>query len=183
MILTASGIWISRAAETPHADPITFENIAARSGVDFVLRNSATPARRQIETMVSGVAIFDYNSDGKPDIYFVNGARQPQLDKPDPSYYNRLYRNDGAGRFTDVTLAAGVRGDGFATGVAAGDFDNDGWEDLFIAGVNHNILYRNRGNGTFEDVTERAGLGPACRRSEAVVGFGRLVRLRQRRTA
>jgi hypothetical protein len=70
--------------------------------------------------MVSGVAIFDYNSDGKPDIYFVNGARQPQLDKPDPSYYNRLYRNDGGGRFTDVTLAAGVRGDGFATGVAAG---------------------------------------------------------------
>ena len=159
MILTATGIWISRAAETPHADPITFENIAARSGVDFVLRNSATPARRQIETMVSGVAIFDYNSDGKPDIYFVNGARQPQLDKPDPSYYNRLYRNDGEGRFTDVTLAAGVRGDGFATGVAAGDFDNDGWEDLFIAGVNRNILYRNRGNGTFEDVTERAGLG------------------------
>ena len=144
---TAAGIWISGAAETPHADPIAFENIAARSGVDFVLRNSATPARRQIETMVSGVAIFDYNSDGKPDIYFVNGARQPQLDKPDSSYYNRLYRNDGEGRFTDVTLAAGVRGDGFATGVAAGDFDNDGWQDLFIAGVNRNILYRNRGNG------------------------------------
>ena len=98
VILTATGIWISGAAETPHADPITFENIAARSGVDFVLRNSATPARRQIETMVSGVAIFDYNSDGKPDIYFVNGARQPQLDKPDPSYYNRLYRNNGDGR-------------------------------------------------------------------------------------
>jgi hypothetical protein len=155
---TAASIWISGAAETPHVDPITFENVASRAGVDFVLRNSATPARRQIETMVSGAAVFDYDSDGKPDIYFVNGARQPQLDKPDPSYYNRLYRNNGEGRFTDVTLAAGVRGDGFATGVAAGDFDNDGWEDLFVAGVNRNILYRNRGNGTFEDVTERAGL-------------------------
>src|SRR5207245_10488462 len=109
-------------------------------------------------TMVGVVAIFDYNDDRKPDIYFVNGARQPQLDKPDPSFYNRLYRNNGDGSFTDVTVAAGVRGDGFATGVSAGDFDNDGWEDLFLAGVNRNILYRNRGDGTFEDVTARAGL-------------------------
>ena len=119
-VLTLAGAWISRAAATPEPDPITFEDIAARSGVDFVLRNSATPERHQIETMVSGVAIFDYNGDGKPDIYFVNGARQPQLDKPDPSFYNRLYRNNGDGTFTDVTLAAGVRGDGFATGVAVG---------------------------------------------------------------
>src|SRR5215831_6643026 len=105
VILTAASIWISRAAAIPQPDPITFENVATRSGVDFVLRNSATPARRQIETMVSGVAIFDYNNDGKPDIYFVNGARQPQLDKPDAAYYNRLYRNNGDGSFTDVTLA------------------------------------------------------------------------------
>src|SRR5258708_37427803 len=119
---------ISRVAAAPQTDPITFEDVAGRAGVDFVLRNSATPARRQIETMVGGVAILDYNNDGKPDIYFVNGARQPQLDKPDASYYNRLYRNNGDGSFTDVTPAAGVRGDGFATGVAAADFDNDGWE-------------------------------------------------------
>jgi hypothetical protein len=158
IVLTAAGLWISRAAAIPPTDPVTFEDIAARSGVDFVLQNSATPARRQIETMVSGVAVFDYNNDGKPDIYFVNGARQPQLDKPDPSYYNRLYRNNGDGSFTDVTMPAGVRGEGFATGVAVGDFDNDGWEDLFIAGVNRNILYRNRGDGTFQDITERAGL-------------------------
>ena len=69
------------------------------------------------------------------------------------------YRNNGDGTFTDVTLAAGVRGEGFATGVAAADYDNDGWEDLFIAGVNRNILYRNRGDGTFEDVTARGGAG------------------------
>jgi hypothetical protein len=157
----AAVAWIVHAAGAPPLDPITFENIAPRAGVNFVLRNSASPQKRQIEPMVSGVAIFDYNNDGKPDLYFVNGARQPQLDKPDPSYYNRLFRNKGDGTFTDVTFEAGVRGDGFATGVAAADYDNDGWEDLFIAGVNRNLLYRNRGDGTFEDVTARAGLGTA----------------------
>jgi hypothetical protein len=152
------GTLLYPAGQPPLPDPITFADIAARAGVNFVLRNSATPDRRQIETMVGGVAVFDYNNDGKPDLYFVNGARQPQLDKPDPAYYNRLYRNNGDGTFTDVTLAAGVAGAGFATGVAAGDYDNDGWEDLFIAGLNRNILYRNRGDGTFEDVSARAGL-------------------------
>jgi hypothetical protein len=152
------GNWLLTGASSSKPDPITFEDIAVRGGVDFVLRNSATPAKHQIETMVGGVAVFDYNNDGKPDLYFVNGARQPQLDKPDASYYNRLYRNNGDGTFTDVTLTAGVSGAGFATGVAAGDYDNDGWEDLFIAGVDRNILYRNRGDGTFEDVTAHAGL-------------------------
>ena len=139
-------------------DPITFQDIARRAGVDFVLQNSATPERHQIETMVSGVAVFDYDNDGWPDLYFVNGARQPKLEKDDPSFYNRLYRNNRGTTFTDVTLKAGVRGEGFATGVAAGDYDNDGFTDLFIAGVNRNILYRNRGDGTFEDVTGRSGL-------------------------
>ena len=140
---------------------IQFVDIAAKAGVRFVLLDGSTPERHQIEPMVGGVAVFDFNNDGRPDIYFVNGARQPLLNKPDPSYYNRLYRNDGNFTFTDVTDEAGVRGDGFATGVAAGDYDNDGFVDLFIAGVNRNILYRNRGDGTFEDVTVRAGLGPA----------------------
>lgn len=108
--------------------------------------------------MVGGIAVFDFNSDGYADIYFVNGARQPELEKVDASFYNRLYRNDKNGRFTDVTLAAGVQGSGFATGVAAADYDGDGFPDLFVAGVNTNILYRNKGDGTFEDVTSRSGL-------------------------
>lgn len=148
--------WLPSAPARP--DPITFQDVASRARVEFILRNSATPEKHQIETMVSGVAVFDYNDDGWPDIYFVNGARQPRLEKDDPAFYNRLYRNNRDGTFTDVTLQAGVKGEGFATGVATGDYDNDGFTDLFIAGVNRNILYRNRGDGTFEDVTARAGL-------------------------
>ncbi len=154
------GSLLAYFAAPPLPQPIAFEDIATRAGVDFVLRNSATPERHQIEAMAGGVAVFDYNNDGRPDLYFVNGARQPSLDKPDPSWSNRLYRNNGDGTFTDVTLSAGVAGIGFATGVAAADYDNDGWEDLFIAGVDRNILYRNRGDGTFEDITARAGLNP-----------------------
>jgi hypothetical protein len=149
-------------ALTPSESPsIRFENIAARAGIDFVLRDCATPQRHQIEPMVGGVAVLDFNNDGRPDIYFVNGASQPSLQKSDPSFYNHLYRNNGNGTFIDVTEAAGVRGHGFETGVAAADYDNDGNTDLFIAGVNRNTLYRNRGDGTFEDATARAGLGQA----------------------
>src|SRR5690242_8459804 len=90
---------------------IAFQDIAAPAGIAFVLQDSATPAKRQIEPMVGGVAIFDYNNDGKPDIYFVNGAAQADLIKSDPAYYNRLYRNNGDGTFTDVTDRAGVRGE------------------------------------------------------------------------
>ena len=148
--------WFPSAPADP--DPITFQDVAWRARVDFILRNSATPEKHQIETMVSGVAVFDYNNDGWPDIYFVNGARQPRLEKDDAAFNNRLYRNNRDGTFTDVTLQAGVKGEGFATGVATGDYDNDGFTDLFIAGVNRNILYHNNGDGTFTDVTTRAGL-------------------------
>ncbi len=152
----AAGLLLAAAAAD--VGPIRFEDIAPRAGVDFVLRNAASPQKRQIETMAGGVAVLDYNQDGRPDLYFVNGAAQPGLEKSDAAYYNRLYRNNGDGTFTDVTLLAGVRGEGFATGAAAADYDNDGFPDLFLAGVNRNLLYRNRGDGTFEEVTKRAGL-------------------------
>lgn len=120
--------------------------------------NSPTPEKHMIETMPGGVAAFDYNNDGRIDLYFTNGARSPSLDKSGDRFANRLYRNDGDMKFTDVTAEAGVAAEGYSMGAAAGDFDNDGAVDLFVAGVNRNILYRNLGNGKFEDVTARSGI-------------------------
>jgi enediyne biosynthesis protein E4 len=108
--------------------------------------------------MISGVAIFDYNNDGRPDIYFVNGARIPELVKTGSEFHNRLYRNIDGGVFDDVTMQAGVAGQGYGMGVAAADYDNDGFADLFLPGVSHNVLYRNLGDGTFRNVTKSAGL-------------------------
>ena len=115
--------------------------------------------------MVGGVAALDFNRDGLLDLYFVNGAalKDPMPDgaspdKSSPVYWNRLYRNEGGWGFTDVTELAGVQGAHYGQGVAAGDFDNDGWTDLFLANFGANSLYRNRGDGTFEDVSEAAGV-------------------------
>ena len=144
-----------RAAQRAPAPGIHFE----ASELPAILKNSAAGEKHLIETMTGGVAVFDYDGDGWPDIYVVNGAAIPSLEKTDSSYHNRLFRNNRDGAFTDVTAGAGVAGEGYSMGVAAGDFDNDGHEDLFVAGVRSNTLYRNRGDGTFENVTARAGLG------------------------
>ena len=138
--------------------PIVFEEIAGQAGVQFVLNNHATPNKHQIETMPSGVGIIDFDGDGFDDVYFVNGATIPALSKDDPSYWNRLYKNNGDGSFSDVTERAGVAGEGYGMAVAVADYDNDGQSDLFVAGVNRNILYRNKGDGTFSDVTREAGV-------------------------
>ncbi len=137
------------------AAAVSFETLAP---VGFVLQNDPTPRKRQIETMAGGVAVIDYDGDGLPDVFFANGAPQPNLAKASPKYYNRLYRNLGNFRFEDVTDRAGVRGEGYSIGAASADYDNDGRPDLFVYGVNRNILYRNRGDGTFEDVTARSGI-------------------------
>jgi hypothetical protein len=138
--------------------PIRFRNVAQAAGLNFVVENSPTPEKHLIETMTGGVAAFDYNGDGWTDIFFANGAALPSLRKESPKYWNRLFRNEGGMRFTDVTEEAGVAGEGYSMGAAAGDYDNDGHVDLFVAGVNRNILYHNLGNGRFEDVTEKAGI-------------------------
>ena len=135
-----------------------FEDRTAHSGIAFVLHNAASPEKHQIETMAGGVAVFDYDNDGYPDIYFTNGAEQPSLEKTGPQYRNRLYRNRHDWTFEDVTDKAGVGGAGYNIGVAAGDYDNDGHADLFVTGVKGNTLFHNRGDGTFEDVTRAAGL-------------------------
>jgi hypothetical protein len=126
--------------------------------IDFRLDSDESPEHHAPETMAGGVAVFDYNNDGKFDIFFTNGADLKTLNKNSPKYYNRLFENDGNGHFTDVTEKAGLKGTGYDTGVAIGDYDNDGFEDIFVAGVYRNTLYHNNGNGTFTDVTAKAGL-------------------------
>jgi len=124
----------------------------------FRLENRETPARNAPETMPGGLAVFDYNGDGRPDIFFTNGGNISTLKKDDPKYRNRLYRNDGNGVFTDVTVAAGVAGTRYDMGVAVADYDNDGHPDMFVAGLHHGALYHNNGDGTFSDVTVKSGL-------------------------
>jgi hypothetical protein len=133
-------------------------NVAEAAGLRFVYQHSPTPEKYFVESVPGGVAVFDYNGDSRPDIFFTNGAKTPSLEKSSPVYSNRLYRNDGGMRFTDMTAAAGLAGAGYAIGAAAGDFDNDGHVDLFVAGARSNQLYRNRGDGRFEDVTKAAGI-------------------------
>ncbi|MBI4905819.1 MAG: CRTAC1 family protein [Acidobacteria bacterium] len=135
----------------------------------MTLRNYETQEKHQIETMPGGVAAFDFDNDGRVDLFFANGAAQPSLTKKKPEDCNRLYRNRGDGRFEDVTAKAGVCGEGYSVGVATADFDNDGFTDVFIAGVNRNILYRNRGDGTFDDATAKAGV---ANRGEWAVAAG-----------
>jgi hypothetical protein len=139
-------------------DPVVFDEVAAQRGLRFVTNSGRTLRKHQPETMVSGVALFDYNNDGWLDVYVVNGANMTSLEKTGPEYWNRLYRNNGDGTFTDVTEAAGVAGRGYDLGVATGDYDNDGNTDIFVAGLRRNTLFHNNGNGTFTDVTEAAGL-------------------------
>lgn len=152
---------LARAGATAPVDSgssIQFEDAAKKAGLNFILRNGAAGGFHQPELMLGGVAALDYNSDGCMDIYFTNGAAMPSLKKTDAQYSNRLFRNNCNGTFTDVTEQASVAGDGYSMGVAVGDYDNDGYPDIFVAGVNRNILYRNRGDGTFDDVTKKAGL-------------------------
>lgn len=138
-------------------------------GIDFVLRNSPTSRKYLIETMPGGVALLDYNNDGLLDIFLVNAGHVPDpllnpghFDRRNPSYWNRLYRQNKDGTFTDVTVQAGLQNAGdtnYGMGVAVGDYDNDGFPDIYVTNFGRNILYHNNGDGTFTDVTTKAGVG------------------------
>jgi len=157
--LIAWGLLVGVFAGTAAAPPaIRFEEVAAKWGIHFEARNGATGQFHQIELTAGGVAVLDYNNDGCTDIFFTNGAAIPSLRKTGPEYYNRLFRNNCDMTFSDVTVEAGLTGEGYAVAVSSGDFDNDGYPDLFVAGVKRNTLYRNLGNGRFEDVTAKAGV-------------------------
>ena len=153
--------------DLPAARNTVFE-VKPLRGVDFVLQNSPTREKFLIETMPGGVALFDYNNDGLLDIFFVNGGaiteglKVPEnFGRQNPRYWNRLYRQNRDGTFTDVTEAAGLANAGngnYGMAVAVGDYDNDGYADLFVSNYGKNVLYHNNGDGTFTDVTARAGV-------------------------
>jgi enediyne biosynthesis protein E4 len=145
-----------------------FTDITEGVGIDFRHENSATANKFLIETMGGGVALLDLDNDGRLDIFFTNGARIDDLsegrqpDKSDRRFWDRLYRQKPDGRFEDVTEKAGLNGaaqNQYGMGVAVGDYDNDGFEDLYVTNYGSNTLYRNNGDGTFADVTSRAGVG------------------------
>lgn len=148
----------------PPAIPGKFVDISQSSGVQFQGVASHTSTKYLLETMGSGVAFFDYDNDGLLDIFFVNGTH---LDNPTtkgtipqksgPQDWNRLYHQKKDGTFEDVTERSGLKGVGYGMGVAVGDFDNDGFEDLYVTAYGGNRLYHNNGNGTFTDITDSSG--------------------------
>jgi len=155
--VTIAAAPFARLAGSPNA-PVTFLDVAASAGISFKHQNAASPEKFLIETMGSGCAWIDYDQNGLLDLYLVNGAATGAY-TPQQSPRSALYRNNGDGTFTDVTLQAGVGAEGlFGMGVAVGDYDNDGFPDLLVLGYGRCILYHNNGNGTFTDVSARAGI-------------------------
>jgi enediyne biosynthesis protein E4 len=163
VLVAAQGVKPANPAPSP---PGEFSDITAASGVHFQHAAPHTSRKYLLETMAPGVALFDFDNDGRLDIFVTNGA--PLADptpkgtipqKTGPEYWNRLYHQKPDGTFEDVTEKAGVQGIGYGMGVAVGDYDNDGYEDLFVTAYGGNRLYHNNGNGTFTDVTETAGVG------------------------
>lgn len=163
------GVLISTAQViVAQAPDLQFSDITAQSHINFTQENSATSNKYLIETMGGGVALFDYDNDGRLDIFFTSGAlisdpmpdgKMP--DKSDKKFWNRLYHQNADGTFTDVTERAGLTGmpqGYYSMGVAVGDYDNDGFEDLYVTGYGGNILYHNNRDGTFTDVTAKAGI-------------------------
>jgi enediyne biosynthesis protein E4 len=156
----------SIAATAPSQVPGNFVDITEKAGVHFLHQAPHTSRKYLIETMGSGVALFDCDNDGRLDLYLVNGAPYPDPtpkgfipQKTGPEYWNRMYHQKADGTFEDITEKSGLKGVGYGMGVAVADYDNDGYEDIFVTGYGGNRLYHNNGDCTFTDVTEKAGVG------------------------
>jgi hypothetical protein len=160
-VLFPSGWNRSAAVQSVASDEfkISFANIAQTAGLTHkTVYGDEQKNKYLLETTGSGVAWFDYDNDGWLDLFFVNGTRLSGIAKgQEPT--NRLYKNNRNGTFTDVTVKAGLARSGWGQAVCIGDYDNDGWDDLFISYFGKNALYKNNGNGTFSDVTDKAGVG------------------------
>jgi hypothetical protein len=149
------------ASKLPPVDPsVRFTDVAGEVKFGYTSNNHFTGRKYFPQPMCGGIALVDFDGDGKLDIYFTNGSRMPEYDRPDASFYGCLLRNLGKGRFEDVTEKAKLTNANlsFSFGVAAGDYDNDGDPDLFVANAGPNALYRNDGNGSYSDVTAGSGL-------------------------
>ena len=163
--------WLVAVTAAMSAPDLQFTDITQSVGIDFKHESSATASKYLVETMGGGVALLDYDNDGRLDVFFTNGAKiddaMPDGRRPDKSdrrFWNRLYRQNEDGRFSDVTEKAGLTGmpqDRYGMGVAVGDYDNDGFEDLYVTNYGGNILYRNNAGSTFTDVTTSAGVAAA----------------------
>jgi thioredoxin-like negative regulator of GroEL len=148
---------VLRASRTPPESAVRFVDVAGAAGIDFVHENGARGRRYLPEITIGGAAWIDFDRDGRLDLYFPNGnERSDRGGSGGPG--DRLYRNLGGGRFEDATAGAGLDERGYGGGVAVGDYDNDGWSDIYVAKLGANVLYRNLGGGRFEDVTARAGV-------------------------
>ncbi len=151
---------VSQSGSPAPQGPAWFTDIAKQSSLTYRANNDFTGRKYFPQPMCGGVAVIDYDNDGKMDLFFTNGAKLPELKKISPSYYNCLLHNNGDGTFTDVTARAGLNGEtlGFCFGTAVADYDNDGYDDIFICNAGTNTLYHNNGDGTFTDVTLGSGL-------------------------
>jgi hypothetical protein len=163
--------WIQATGAQQAAQPqpppaVRFTDIRKAAGIAFMQDSTESNEKYYLETMGTGAAWLDYDQDGLMDLFLVQTGATDAY-KPDHPLRSALYRNNGDGTFTDVTEKAGLQGAGYAMGAAAGDYDNDGFVDLYVAGVNANQLYHNNGDGTFTDVTNKAGAGGK------IPGFGK----------
>ena len=148
--------WLGLLAGALAGGPIQLRDVTPETGITFIHTDGGCGRRYIVETVSAGLALFDYDNDGDVDVYFLNGAPLPGT-KVDAPPTNALYRNDGRWRFTDVSDEAGVADNGYGLGVAAGDYDNDGDQDLYLNNFGPNVMYRNNGDGTFADVTQPTG--------------------------
>ncbi|MDE3178559.1 MAG: VCBS repeat-containing protein, partial [Acidobacteriota bacterium] len=152
-----------RAAQTPATQPgvspVTFIDVARQAGVTVEnVWGGVKHKKYIIEAKGSGIAFFDYDQDGWLDIYLTNGTRLDTTWPAGKAPQTHLLKNNRDGTFTDVTEKSGLACTGWQTGVCVGDYDNDGWDDLFLTFWGHNVLFHNNGDGTFTDVTKKAGL-------------------------
>ena len=164
-ILTVLALSCTLLAQVPPSSTIRFEDATAASGINFTHSFGAQKLGSLLEGTGGGCVWFDYNNDGLPDLYVTSGKPlqagmhpYPLKQQPENPPHNHLYRNDGHGKFTDVTDQAGVAANIYGMAAIAADYDNDGHEDLFVTGYGQAILYHNKGDGTFEDVTAKAGI-------------------------